>query len=501
MRRSLHFPARLNTMGSFVCCVLLASFTACMNDQTTQRQFEIEKVFFRAQKATDRIMINPRIAASTDYSEATSLYRRVVREAGELPDNPWLNGLCKRSLGSMAQLEIMQEHVEAAVEVYQEILKRYPADDEISLAARLGLASLYERSFSYRDAVENYAVLLPTLVAKIDPENPQSYLLAIPSQYARLHRLEADRNRAVGAYEHAAATYEQIIHRWPNSKAAIQATNLLLTILADLQKWDRLSTVLDEQIKKHQRSEDLPQFLFLKAQLMHNRLNNPEVALSLLQGLLASYPDHEIAPSARLEIALIYMERGHYDKARELLAAITQKYRDRPALAAHAHEQIARSFELQGNWEQALNDYRWLAKQYEGQPAALTAPLQIARYYTEHNNPVLAEKAYTEAVEYYQGLINKYPKSMLAALAQEQIANCFIVQKKWQEAVTATSKIAQVLDNNVGHISTYLLLGRIYETTNQRELATKVYREFIKQFPQHPLVGMLEERVRRLTSS
>jgi tetratricopeptide (TPR) repeat protein len=195
------------------------------------------------------------------------------------------------------------------------------------------------------------------------------------------------------------------------------------------------------------------------------------------------------------------MERENYDKARELLGAIVQKYRDQPALAAHAHELIARSYERQGQWEQALNDYRWLAKQYEGQPPALTAPLHIARYYTEQNNQVLAEKAYNEAVEYYQGIINKYPKSMVAALAQEQIANCFIVQRKWQEAVTATSKIAQILDNNVGRVSTYLLLGRIYETTDQRQLAAKVYAEFIKQFPQHPLVGSLEERVRRLTSS
>ena len=472
-----------------------------MNDQRTQQQFEIEKLFFQAEKATDRIMINPRIAASTDYSEAISLYRQVVREAEGLPDNPWLNSLCKQSFANMAQLEVMQEHVEAAVEVYQEILKRYPPDDEAALAARLGLASLYERSFAYHEAVENYSVLLPTLVSKIDPQNPQSYLLAIPFQYARLHRLEADRNRALSAYEQAAATYEQIMHRWPNSKAAMQSVNLLITILADLQKWDRLNALLDAQIKASQQSEYLPRFLYLKAQLLHKWMNKPDLALSQFQGLLAKYPDHEITPSIQLGIALIYMDQANYDKARELLTAITEKHRrDRPALAAHAHEQIARSFELQGNWEQALNDYRWLAKQYEGQPSALTAPLQIARYYTERNNPVLAEKAYAEAVEYYQAIVNKYPKSMVAALAQEQIANCFVVQEKWQEAVTATSKIADVMNNNVGHISTYLLLGKIYETTNQRELAAKVYKEFMAKFPKHPLVSTLEEKVRSLTS-
>jgi tetratricopeptide (TPR) repeat protein len=501
MRTSLHRPTGRNAIYSFIACAFILNFAACGQNETLSRQFETEKRFFRAQKVTDRIMINPRIAASTDFVEATSLYRQVVREADELPENPWLTSLSKRSLATMAQLEVMQEHVEAAVEVYQEILKRFPSDNELSVAARLGLASLYERSFAYRNAVENFAPLLPNLAAKIDPNNPQAYLITIPFQYARLHRMEADRQLAVAAYEQAAVTYEQIIHKWPATKAAMQATNFLATILADLQQWDKLNTVLEEQIRKYQKSEYLPRLLFLRAQLMRSRMNQPEYALNLFQELLARYPDHEIVPSVQLEIAAVHMERENYDKARELLGAIVQKYRDQPALAAHAHELIARSYERQGQWEQALNDYRWLAKQYEGQPPALTAPLHIARYYTEQNNQVLAEKAYSEAVEYYQGIINKYPKSMVAALAQEQIANCFIVQRKWQEAVTATSKIAQILDNNVGRVSTYLLLGRIYETTDQRQLAAKVYAEFIKQFPQHPLVGSLEERVRRLTSS
>src|SRR5262245_29967269 len=169
MRLPLHLPTCLNTMRFFICCVLLANFTACMNGQSPQRRFEIEKVYFRAQKVMDRIMINPRIAAATDFAEATSLYRQVVREAEQLSNDPSLVSLTKRSLASMAQLEVMQEHIEAAVEVYQETLKRFPADDEISIATRLALASLYERSFSYHDAVENYSALLPTLASKIDP--------------------------------------------------------------------------------------------------------------------------------------------------------------------------------------------------------------------------------------------------------------------------------------------------------------------------------------------
>jgi tetratricopeptide (TPR) repeat protein len=148
-----------------------------------------------------------------------------------------------------------------------------------------------------------------------------------------------------------------------------------------------------------------------------------------------------------------------------------------------------------------VNEYRFLAKEHETTPAGLAAMFYIARYYTEHNEPALAETAYQEAITFYQELIRKYPQSLVAAIAQEQIANCFLTQKKWDEAVTAASNISKILDNSVGRLSTFLLLGNIYEFTGQSKLAVKAYQEFIAQFPQHPLTGTLKEKVQRLMRS
>jgi tetratricopeptide (TPR) repeat protein len=89
----------------------------------------------------------------------------------------------------------------------------------------------------------------------------------------------------------------------------------------------------------------------------------------------------------------------------------------------------------------------------------------------------------------------------VAALAQEQIANCFIAQKKWDDAIAAATNIREVLDSKIGRLSSYLLLGNIYEATGQNRLAAKVYNEIIEQFPQHPLARPLQEKIRNLTSS
>jgi tetratricopeptide (TPR) repeat protein len=156
---------------------------------------------------------------------------------------------------------------------------------------------------------------------------------------------------------------------------------------------------------------------------------------------------------------------------------------------------------MEGRWDLALNDYRWLTKQYETTAAALTAPIYIANYYAKQNNLAVAQKAYNEAITHYQNIIHKYPQSIIAALAHEQIANCFIAQKQWEEAIKAVSSIKNVLDNNTGRISTYLLLGNIYESSGQLQLAVKVYSEFVNQFPQHPLVPPVKEKIRMLMNS
>jgi len=111
------------------------------------------------------------------------------------------------------------------------------------------------------------------------------------------------------------------------------------------------------------------------------------------------------------------------------------------------------------------------------------------------------ERAYREAIKYYQSLSQKYPQSLVAALAQEQLTHCFIAQKKWTEAIAAATNLSEVLNNKVGLMSSYLLLGNIYEVTGQRRLAAKAYNEIIAQFPQHPLIPALQEKVRHLNNS
>jgi tetratricopeptide (TPR) repeat protein len=481
---------------------LSAALFACKTDQALEQQIRLEKSYFRAQKIAEAISINPRIAPIQDFAQAAALFRRVVDEVDTTSTNPQTIDLVKRSLMKIAELEMLQQHVDKAVEVYQEILKRFYADDDdVTVAARLALGLLHARSFQYQDAIDAYAGLLPNFSAYITPAKPNAYLMSIPFQFARLNQMSQYGVHSQNAYSQATGIYQQIIAQWPNTKAATIATNYLAMLLADQTRWEELDGLLNQKIANQQDTASRAEYLYWKGLVLHNRRGKPAEAMQIFQDFLAHYPNHTLIPQVRLEVAKITLEQGEDEEARELLMTIVREHNKVPEIAARAREEIARSYEADGRWDLAVNEYRFLAKEYETTPPGLAAMFYIARYYTEHHEPQLAETAYQEAISFYQELIRKYPQSLVAAIAQEQIANCFLTQKKWDKAVAAASNISKILDNSVGRISTYLLLGNIYEFTGQPKLAVKAYQEFLTQFPQHPLAGTLKEKVQRLMNS
>lgn len=481
----------------FALALLLGAWLwSCAEDRALLAQLEVEKQYFTAQKLLEKIYINPNIADANDFTSAVTQFRSVVTGASALPHNDILDGVIRGALMRIAQLEMMRNNIDATIAAYEEIVKRYPHDDEITVSARLTLGLLHERALQYGDAIDAYSLVLPNLSERIAAQDPEAYLLAIPFHFARMHKYSTETATRNEAYLRARECYQTIVTKFPDSKIGATAVSYLAALMADQNQWQALDGLLQQQIARHAKSPELPYYIYTQALALHQRLGETTRARDMLERFVKEYPGHELTPQARFELARIYFAQNQNLPARQTLKDVIAACEAKnPGLAARAHEEIAMSYEREGQWNFALNEYRWIAKQYEVFPPALKALLRVAEHYVQGNEAELAAKAFNEAVVYYQGLITKYPRSMLAALAQEHIANCFIAQKRWDEAAAAASGIESILDNTVGKVSTSLLLGNIYEASGQAPRAIKVYDEFMKQYPQHPLVDMLRARI------
>jgi tetratricopeptide (TPR) repeat protein len=475
-----------------------AVLAACNGRASLAEQIAVEKRYFEAQKLLEKININPNLAETDDFKFAVARFQEAVKDAVALPQNEALDSVIKGSLLRIAQLELMHDNVDGAVAAYEELLRRFPRDDELGVSARLTIGLLHERTLEYGEAIASYALVLPSLAGRLTAQEPEAYLLSLPFHFARLNKFDLDAGKRNEAYRRARQVYETLLAKFPKSKTAAAAVAYLAALLADQEQWQDLDRFLHQQTARHAGSEDLPRIVYAHALALHERLGETARARAMLEELLEKYPEHELALQARFEIGRILMRQDQAEAARLVLKEVVKKGAQQPGLAARAQEEIAMSYEREGQWPQALNEYRWLAKEYETLPPSLGALLRIANHYANENNAQLAQQAYKDAVNYYQSLIAKYPRSMIAALAQEHIANCFVAQRRWDEAAAAAAGIEDILDNSVGKVSTYILLGSIYESAGHTERALKVYGEFVRNFPQHPLAGAMEQKIQTL---
>ena len=476
---------------------LAFSVWACAEKTPEFERYQLEKVFFKAQKIVKRIYINPRLAPISDYEDAKKLLLQVVSSFDSLEINQD-NTLIRLSLLTLAQLELLQENPQEAIRFYNLYLAEAGNGKENELSVRINLGILYEKILAYQNAAREYEKVLDGLIDIIDPNKPQPYLMAIPFQYTRIVTFDHQEGRPQISDDRSTRVYHEILRRWPNSKAALVALNYLSLILLQNQNYDQLQEILQQQLEVTKDSLIVPYIKFFQAKTMILQGRAVNSVIAKLQSIIQNFPQSEVVPPAKLELGKIYLGQRQYEKSRTFFKDIVTQHFKNYNIAAEAQEQIALSFELEGRWDQALNEYRWLSKQFETSMPGLTAPLKIANYYLSRNNLSLAEQAFNEAIEFYQELIRKYPKSMLAAMAQEQISKCFLAQEKYDQAVDAVKKIKDIWTNSAGTISTYLLLGKIYEASNQYTLAAKAYKEIATQFPQHPLAPFFDEKARQL---
>lgn len=481
-------------------CLVSMLCLSCSHQSPIQSQYAIEKDLFRAEKAAAVVLLNPRIAPASAFDEAIQYYRRVVAAIDSTGFNLYLRGLMQRSLSRTAYLEALRGNVEAARTLYQDILHRFQPDEEVSIAARLALGILHERRFEFRDAIANYAALVADLPDLVKPERPAPALLGLPLKLVRMRSYAQGHDESRKTFSEAKRVYRKIIARWPESRAALQATGYLAALLAEERRWDELEKLINTQLEMFPDSSTRPTLLFARANLLYRAKGQRQPALAIYHDLLAQYPNHEVAPLVQLELARIKLEQGRCENARQLYKSILEQYANKYNLAAAAQEGIAYSYELENRWEQAINEYRWLIKSYEVSQAALAAPIKIIEYYRKQNERLLVQQAYRKAIEYYTALTVKYPKSLVAAIAQEQLANVHMLLNQWDNAVAAAQRINKIMENNVGEISTYLLLGKIYESSKQTQLAVKAYSEIIERYPQHPLAEALQAKIRAWTS-
>ena len=209
------------------------------------------------------------------------------------------------------------------------------------------------------------------------------------------------------------------------------------------------------------------------------------------------YNGSSYAQSAQLMIGNLYSLRNELPEARleyQKALGIDKE------LSAQAELAIAKTYEAEGHWDQALVIYKGIIQNYPLTTSGFSLPL----YLTRHAVTVGDQKAYTDeadanALLFYQRIAVNNPKSKLEYNALMMLTICQLNQKDWSGTVKTMGEImlkypfGKSIQQMVRAIN-LLCVTKLHDY----DMGINIYRQFIQKYPTHLADPYLKKMIKDL---
>ena len=211
-------------------------------------------------------------------------------------------------------------------------------------------------------------------------------------------------------------------------------------------------------------------------------------------------PDKQVAVDARFMIVRLYLVKKDYAKALGALAQIKAAYQKFESVCAEAVFMEGQVWEEQGDWAQALTRYQEIMLVYFDTPRAMNVPVYIATHYKEKLQPDKMIDAYHDAVAYYEGLADKFPRSRLAFKCRTMAAQIHTDLKEWPDVIKALETAVVEFKDGSSADAMRIDMATIYNTKlNDTAKAQAILQEVVKNDPGSALANKAREMLDKIS--
>ena len=250
----------------------------------------------------------------------------------------------------------------------------------------------------------------------------------------------------------------------------------------DLLLWARKDPEFRKKYPK--RGEMIPNIMYIAAETYYRHGMFVE-AVQRFENIFKYDSKHKFAAIAATLIMDCYYRVGNWEKveewARKLIKDrnfLFKPEKDLELIVATAITRKAKELEVQGNTSAALLELNRLAKEFRKHKEILA--------YTAYTTAYLyaKQKRLREAIDKYEELIRKYPKSKKAPEAQYVIAQIYEVQAQYTKAAAAFMKLKRFKGDSRAS-SAIINAAVIYEALKNWKEAVEALKLHAKLFPEH----------------
>jgi len=198
-------------------------------------------------------------------------------------------------------------------------------------------------------------------------------------------------------------------------------------------------------------------------------------------------PGTSWAAQSHLIIGSLYATQKRYSEARETYHLLLQNYNQYKELSLSGRLAIAKTYEAEDNWAEAVKCYREISEYHPWSRMGLEAPVYIAAMHEQRQERDQAVRAYEFAVKRYSKMIPDSPNPDLGSQAKGYLALAYQRLGDWDQAINVLEDLsANVPETNRPLV--LLTLASIYQTKlGSARKAEETYAKLLRDFPDHPM--------------
>ena len=443
-----------NVRLHIVPALLVLLVFSCTDNQAVRKRYEAEKMYFLAERATRNAQIRPDLNTPGVSEQLRDNYRNVLEfcyssldsvPVEQFPaENSELIGIALEAATRLSQLSYADRQFDTSIAVLNRFLARAGVSGPAAVSTYLNLGRVLQAAGQWDSALAVYEYCIGNFYPPTDPDGEIiDNLFGLPIHILNIYTLVRDSIAAAIQVDQAELYYRSLIEDFPGSSLPGAAHSSLTTLYERAGRWkeaiDELSHLTDSAgnviVAASQRIADI-----------HARyLGKPDLAIDRYDDLLARLTDADTAgrPAILFKKGTVYLDKKEYTAARQIFNNLKNRFPRFFSSTPAVQAAIARSFELEGRWERAETEYKYLLERYPDFDEAMSVHLYLAYQQTQRGHQLEAERTRQRAEAEYDRIAASYPGTVREARALHYKAELYRRQADWPTTVEILADISE----------------------------------------------------------
>ncbi|MDD5680908.1 MAG: hypothetical protein PHI59_06685, partial [Candidatus Omnitrophica bacterium] len=217
---------------------------------------------------------------------------------------------------------------------------------------------------------------------------------------------------------------------------------------------------------------------------------------------IQKYPASNTAKAAHLALAEFYILHKKYDRAVSTLNTIINKAgKEETLLLSQAYFLRGNAYEIQNQWNKALQEYTILRDKYTDTPLGLQMSMYIAAYYARIGQEEKANTALREAAVFYEKLARDNKGKVIGYRALNLLRDAYLNLKEYEKAGEAVSNTINDYFSQAALVEQLPYVDAIYVSTLKTpEKAVEIYKSIEEKTKDKKLKEILNKKIDALKS-